>query len=170
MLSSADLFLRSGSIACAQLKKRATSRWPFQLFRRADAAQVCNNVGVFVAVDGHLECSLAKAARQTVSERWRKGGGLTHQFPAATSAFDSTKRRTTSRLPSIAEEISGVIRLQKSKRMNFLIKQILASKNNNKGGTITRLTSCSHQLCTAAKTGELQGCQCKVTNPVECFD
>ena len=39
------------------------------LFRRADAAQVCNNVG-FVVVDGAFECSVAKAARQIVSERW----------------------------------------------------------------------------------------------------
>ena len=37
--------------------------------RRADAAQVCNNVG-FVAVDGVFECSVATAARQIVSERW----------------------------------------------------------------------------------------------------
>ncbi len=37
--------------------------------RRADAAQVCNNVGV-VAVDGEFECSFAQAARQIVSERW----------------------------------------------------------------------------------------------------
>ena len=38
-------------------------------FRRADAAQVCSNVG-FVEVDGVFECSVAKAARQIVSERW----------------------------------------------------------------------------------------------------
>ena len=38
--------------------------------RRADAAQVCSNLG-FVAVDGAFECSpAAKAARQIVSERW----------------------------------------------------------------------------------------------------
>ena len=36
---------------------------------RADAAQVCNNVG-FLAVDGEFECSVAPAARQIVSERW----------------------------------------------------------------------------------------------------
>jgi hypothetical protein len=38
-------------------------------FRSADAAQVCSNVG-FVADDGVVECSLAAAARQIVSERW----------------------------------------------------------------------------------------------------
>ena len=37
--------------------------------RRADAAQVCSNVG-FVAVDGPFECRFAPAARQKVSERW----------------------------------------------------------------------------------------------------
>ena len=37
--------------------------------RRADAAQVCNDVG-FVEVDGQCECSPAPAARQIVSERW----------------------------------------------------------------------------------------------------
>ncbi len=37
--------------------------------RRADAAQVCSNVG-FVAVDGYFECSVATAAKQSVSERW----------------------------------------------------------------------------------------------------
>ena len=37
--------------------------------RRADAAQVCSNLG-FVAVDGDFECSPAIAARQIVSERW----------------------------------------------------------------------------------------------------
>jgi hypothetical protein len=37
--------------------------------RRADAAQVCSNVG-FVAVDGVFECSVATAARHIVSERW----------------------------------------------------------------------------------------------------
>ena len=39
------------------------------LLRRADAAQVCNDVG-FVVVDGAFECSVAKPARQIVSERW----------------------------------------------------------------------------------------------------
>ena len=38
-------------------------------FRRADAAQVCSNVGI-VALDGVIECSFAIAARQIVSERW----------------------------------------------------------------------------------------------------
>ncbi len=38
-------------------------------FRSADAAQVCNTVG-FVSVDGVIECSEAKAARQIVSEGW----------------------------------------------------------------------------------------------------
>ena len=39
--------------------------------RRADAAQVCSNVG-FVEVDGVIECSVVSsiAARQIVSERW----------------------------------------------------------------------------------------------------
>ena len=37
--------------------------------RRADAAQVCNNVG-FVVFDGVFECSFAIPARQIVSERW----------------------------------------------------------------------------------------------------
>jgi hypothetical protein len=37
--------------------------------RRADAAQVCNNVG-FVVADGLFECSFEIAARQIVSERW----------------------------------------------------------------------------------------------------
>ena len=37
--------------------------------RRADAAQVCNNVD-FVEGDGLIECSFAIAARQIVSERW----------------------------------------------------------------------------------------------------
>ena len=38
-------------------------------FRSADAAQVCSNDG-FVLADGAFECSVAKAARQIVSERW----------------------------------------------------------------------------------------------------
>ena len=38
-------------------------------FGRADAAQVCNDVGFF-ADDGAFECSAAPAARQIVSERW----------------------------------------------------------------------------------------------------
>ena len=37
--------------------------------RRADAAQVCSNLG-FVVADGPFECSPANAARQIVSERW----------------------------------------------------------------------------------------------------
>ena len=37
--------------------------------RRADAAQVCSNLG-FVAVDGPFECSPTTAGRQIVSERW----------------------------------------------------------------------------------------------------
>ena len=37
--------------------------------RRADAAQVCNNIG-FAFIDGVFECTFAKAARQIVSERW----------------------------------------------------------------------------------------------------
>ena len=38
-------------------------------FRRANAAQVCSNVGS-VVVDGVSECSITTAARQIVSERW----------------------------------------------------------------------------------------------------
>jgi hypothetical protein len=38
-------------------------------FGRADAAQVCSNVG-FVVDDGQIESSVAIAARQIVSERW----------------------------------------------------------------------------------------------------
>jgi hypothetical protein len=41
----------------------------FALFRRADAAQVRNNVA-FVFEDGPEEWSAATAARQIVSERW----------------------------------------------------------------------------------------------------
>jgi hypothetical protein len=44
-------------------------------FRRANAAQVCNNVGLLV-VDSDFECSFSTAARQIVSEKWREGGGL----------------------------------------------------------------------------------------------
>ncbi len=75
--------------------------------RRADAAQVCNKVGAVVG-DGVFECSVAKAARQIVSERWWEGGGLKHRFLAATSAFDSTKRRVTSSWPLVADQCSGV--------------------------------------------------------------
>ncbi len=78
-------------------------------FRGADAAQVCSNVGI-VAIDGVFECSCAMPARQIVSERWREGGGLKHMMSlAATSAFDSTKRRVTSRWPLMAELCSGVL-------------------------------------------------------------
>ena len=56
--------------------------------RRADVAQVCNNVG-FPNDDGAFECSKATSARQIASERWREGGGLKHVVLAATSAFDS---------------------------------------------------------------------------------
>jgi hypothetical protein len=38
-------------------------------FTRADAAKVCNDVGL-VAVDGPIECIEAIAARQIVRERW----------------------------------------------------------------------------------------------------
>jgi hypothetical protein len=75
--------------------------------RRADAAQVCNDVG-FVTVDGAFECSFDIAARQIVNDRWREGGGLKHLFLAATSAFDSTKRRVISRRPWEADQCSGV--------------------------------------------------------------
>ena len=39
-------------------------------FRRADAAQICNNGGFVLEGDGPTECSVATAARQIVSERW----------------------------------------------------------------------------------------------------
>ena len=86
---------------------RATAARGGASFRSADAAQVCNNVG-FSVFDGVFECSPAPAARQTVSERWREGGGLKHLSLAATSAFDSTKRRQTSRQPSRADQCSAV--------------------------------------------------------------
>ncbi len=93
-------------------------------FGRADAAQVCNDVGIFL-VDRVFECS-ATATRQIVSERWRERRGLKHLSLAATSAFDSTKRRATSRVPNMAALCSGVDRLKESKRMN-LRKQSIAS-------------------------------------------
>ena len=39
-------------------------------FRRADAAQICNNGSFILEGDGPTECSVATAARQIVSERW----------------------------------------------------------------------------------------------------
>ncbi len=86
-------------------------------FRRADAAQVCNDV-VFFFADGEFECSLAIAARQKVSERWREWAGLKHHL-AATSALHSTKRRVTSRWPWQADKCSGVFPLKESKRINL---------------------------------------------------
>ena len=91
----------------------------------ADAAQVCSDVG-FVAVDGPFECSVATAERIMVSERWGESKGLNHMVLAATSAFDSTRRRVTSRPPVLAESSSAVCSLKKSKRMN-LRKKSLAS-------------------------------------------
>ncbi len=81
-------------------------------FRSVDAAQVCNHVGFIVVdgpsvvVDGECECSGAKTARQIVSEDGEGGwgGGLKHWLLAATSAFDSTKRRQSSRRPLMAAE------------------------------------------------------------------
>jgi hypothetical protein len=91
------------------IDRQGRSRRGSASLRRADAAQVCNNVG-FVADDGQIECSSAKAARQIVSERWREpeGGprGLKHLVLAATSAFEATKRRQTSRL--LEASCSGV--------------------------------------------------------------
>ncbi len=50
------------------------------------------------------------------SSKWVEHGkrrrGLKHLSLAATSAFDSTKRRVTSRWPPLAEECSGVCRLK----------------------------------------------------------
>ena len=76
-------------------------------FRRANAAQVCCNV-FLVGGSGQRECSSAISARQIVSEKWREGGRLKHLILAATSAFDSTKRRQTSRWPQRADQCSGV--------------------------------------------------------------
>ena len=39
-------------------------------FRRADAAQICNNVGFVLEGDGPTEGSVATAARQIVRVRW----------------------------------------------------------------------------------------------------
>ena len=53
----------------AFINRQGRSRRGSASLRRADAAQVCNNVGFFF-VDGAFECSSATAARQIVSERW----------------------------------------------------------------------------------------------------
>ncbi len=50
-------------------RQHARSRRESASLRRADAAQVCNNVES-VEVDGVFECSFAMPARQIVSERW----------------------------------------------------------------------------------------------------
>ena len=46
-------------------------------FPRANAAQICSNVGL-VEVDGQFECSSAVAKTQRVSGRRRKRRGLQH--------------------------------------------------------------------------------------------
>jgi hypothetical protein len=51
------------------LKPTAWASPSSQPHRRADAAQVCSDVGMF-AEDGKVERSAAPAARQIVSERW----------------------------------------------------------------------------------------------------
>ena len=76
-------------------------------FRGADAAKVCNNVGL-LAVDGALECSSAVAATQGVSGILRASQGLRHLFLAATSAFDATSTRHVSAKPPQADNIRGV--------------------------------------------------------------
>ncbi len=55
-------------------RQHARSRRGSASLRRADAAQVCNNVGFF-PVDGVFECSAAIAARQIVSEDGERGEG-----------------------------------------------------------------------------------------------
>ena len=61
-----ELIMQDGGRVCS---RPLPQRGGCASLRRADAAQVCSNVG-FVAVDGALECSAATAARQIVSERW----------------------------------------------------------------------------------------------------
>jgi hypothetical protein len=86
-------------------------------FTCADAAQVCSNVG-FVLVDGVFECSVTIAARQIVSKGWREGGGLKHLSLAATSAFDSTKRRETSRWPAAGSRVMQCSGLTEQNQQN----------------------------------------------------
>jgi hypothetical protein len=128
-------------------------------YRRADAAEVSNHFCVSCFVDegvgsavGEVECSIVRAARQIVSERWSEGGGLKHLSVTATSAFDSTKRRVISRRPLEADSCSGVCRLKKSKRIS-LRKPIIIIKT----AAITRWPSPPHQRCTGAKDDKLPG-------------
>ena len=68
----AKLSTESSLQNCSRELMRIKFVSPFGLtdpLRRADAAQVCSNVG-FVADGGPCEYSVAKAARQIVSERW----------------------------------------------------------------------------------------------------
>ena len=93
------------------LKQLLTAR---ELF--LDAAKICSHVALAsYGVNGPHKRSSAIAATQGVSNIASCHRGLRHLSLAATSAFDSTKRRQISRWPLTADRCSGVARLQQSK-------------------------------------------------------
>ncbi len=123
--------------------------------RRADAAQVCSDVG-FVSVDGEFECSFALAARQIESERWREGEGLKEESPAPRSEVSFRLNQKTGNLKmTIVSRVMQWSALSVKKQKNELaheefrfIKTITIIRGR---GAITCRPSPPHQRCEARR-------------------
>ena len=61
--------LRQSFGPCCALEQERCCLGRGRVIQAADAAQVCNKVGL-VGLDGAFECSVAIPAGQIVSERW----------------------------------------------------------------------------------------------------
>ena len=83
--------------------------------RRADAAQVCSNLG-FVEVDGFLECSFVDAARQIVSERWREGGGAEAPVPSSDVSFRLDQKTGNFKVAFVSRQMQWSVLTEEKKK------------------------------------------------------
>jgi hypothetical protein len=148
-------------------------------FRSANAAQVCNNVGLLV-VDSDCECSFATAARQTVSERWR-GGKAEAPGPRSDISFRLDQKTANFKVAIGNRAMQWRVSTEEKQKNELaqndfcFIKTITITMGWNfwwggEGGAITICPSQLYQRCIAAKDGKFQGGQSVQRNAVECAD
>ncbi len=126
--------------------------------RRADAAG-----GMQPSRLGRFECSplsvasVTTAARQIVSKRWWEGGGLKHLHVTERSAFRLYQKMANFKAAMESRAMQWSAMPEEKHKNQLAQTQFRFIKTIIRAEAFTPRLSHSHQRCTAAKYGKLQG-------------
>ncbi len=100
-------------------------------FRRADAAQVCNDVG-FVILGGQLESSLVLPAWQIVNERWRdEWKAEAPPLPRSDVSFRLDQKTANLRVATVSSLNQWSVTTEGKQKKSTCANRVSLQKNNN---------------------------------------